>query len=226
LDNLEFNDTQIIYPIKFQFQNLKRDAKENAALMMTTWSLIFDVTSTGNVTGNNSMVFNLIAFKSQGLSFARAFTQANKKDKEDDDWGNFMKSFSKIAGASEGDINELSLIFSSQSEAAKFKRAMTKQIDDGMKVLIAQFNNKFDVKNVIKQPTITVTINNGLIGDSNIQTQNKSINNGNDIESDMKEIIKQIEKYKDQDQYQDYVKQLKYIYNKLSFQIKQQNNKR
>jgi len=222
VDNLKFDDVKdIVYQIKFKFQNLKKEAKENAELMMTTWSLIFNVNSEGNVSNNNTMQWELVGFNSQGPSIGRFLSMATKKENNNNEDDRLLRALSQYASAP---TNQLSLIFSNQGQAGKFAKVMKTQIDTHMKIMIGQLNAQMGSKDVIKQPTVSVIVNPILIGDSKIQPQNQK-GNMNDIENDMNEILRQIKIYQDQDQYQDYINKLKYILNKLAIQRKQLQNK-
>ena len=222
INELKFDNVNgVTYQIKFQFQNLKKEAKENAELMMTTWGLIFNVKCEGNATENNTMTWELVGFSSQGPSVSRFLSMASGKqgDKE----GNVLvKALSQYAGASS---NQLSLIFTNKNEASRFAKGMKKQIDDHMKVMIGQVNSDMGVKNTIKVPMVSVIVSPLLIGDSNLQPENQKAKPINEIENDINEIMRQIELYKDQDQYKKYVEQLNYILKRLVLQRKQVQNK-
>lgn len=219
--NLKFDDVQgIVYNIKFQFTNLKKEAKENAELMMTTWALVFNVDCQGKVTDNNTMKWTLVGFSSQGPSISQ-FLSAAAKGKGDNEGEGFLKALSKIAGAStNASTNQLSLIFSNTSQAQKFAKAMTQQINNHMKVIIGQTNANMGQKNTIKQPQVTVTVDPKLIGDSKIQ-ETQTTKPLEEIENDLREIARQIDLYKDQEQYKNHINQLKYVFNRLLIQREQ-----
>ena len=211
IDQLKFDSVNgIVYPIKFQFQNLKKEAKENSSLMMTTWSLVFNVVSSGRAIDNNEMKFELVKFISQGPAISQFLSQASK-NKNDQDILNVISQYASAQMSS----NEL--IFNSQSEANRFKQAMKNQIDEHMKVIIGLVNAKMGVNQVIKIPTVTVDVSPNLVGDSNIQPQNKKPNiTIQQLDTDINEIQRQINLYTGQDQYKDYIKDLQFMLNKLS----------
>lgn len=217
-DEFRFDTVKnITYPVKFEFQNLKREAKENSDLMMTTWALIFNVTSKGIATSYSSMDWELVGFSSQGASITRFLSaMMNKENTTNDVLRTLSKYDEDFIGA-----NRLSLIFSSVSESEKFNKVMKKQIEVHMKTIIEQLNAKMGVKNAIKTPEIVVKVNPTLIGDAKIQPQNKPTLSLEEIENDMSEILEQIQKYKNQKTYQEYIKKLIYIYNKLKLQREQ-----
>ncbi len=220
VNNLKFDSFDgITYPIKFQFQNLQRDAKENATLMMTTWGLKFNVASSGKATEQNNMIFNLVAFSSQGASMDRFLAMASKTEKNND----LLKMISRFGSAN---ADNMSLIFSDAGQAQKFEKVMKKQIDDHMKVLIGHLNSDMGVKNTIKAPTITVKVANTLIGDVKLQPENQPARPVDEIDNDIKELNRQIQLYQNQENYKDYVTQLNTALNKLVLKKQEIINKK
>lgn len=224
--NLKFDSVDgIVYNIKFQFTNLKKEAKENAELMMTTWALIFNVVCQGKVTDTNTMLWSLVGFSSQVPNFMQMLSMASKNNgnPNDKDEQGLDKFFKKISNYGDSSANDFSLIFSNTGQSQKFEQVMKQQIDANMKVMIGELNAKMGLQNVIKQPQITVKVHSNLIGDIKIQ-ETQSIKPLDELENDLQEIARQIAFYKDQEQYQDYVAQLKSIFTRLMLnreQIKQ-----
>lgn len=223
MSNLVFDDVKqenpITYPIKFEFQNINKEHKVNQAIMMTTWNLAFTVTSDKkDVTEQSTLTFNLFAFSSQGPSIERMLSSLGK-NKEDQDLFKFMNISSRIAQGSSP--NEFSLIFSDQGQASKFARVMEKQIKSHMKILVEQLNYSFGVRNIIKVPNIVVKVENFLIGDVQLQTSAQPMQiTAEEIDNDINEINRQINLYKNNNQYKDYIQQLNYIKTKLELRKK------
>jgi len=216
LKNLKFDNTNgITYPIKFEFQNLDKKAKENSVIMMTTWGLIFNVVCAGQASEPSTMTFNLVSFQSQGPSFdlfLKQLAQSEKKDQE------LIKSLSKFNTTGR---DTFSLIFSNASQSRKFETVMAKQIQDHMKVLIGHLNSDMGVKKAIQVPTIKVTVANTLIGDVKLQAENQKAPPVDEIDDDIEEIQRQIKLYQDQDQYRSYIQDLNTILNKLALKRKE-----
>jgi hypothetical protein len=215
LQNMTFDDVpKVVYRIKFQFQNLKKDAKENSALMMTTWSLVFKVDCNGKATEQSTMNFTLDRFTSEGVSLERVISQMMGSQTNP----NAMNTISGNLGA----IDELSLIFTKQDQAQKFEKVMKKQIDDHMKIMIAQLNKQMGVTNAIKTPQVTVKVNPNLIGDSKQDLSNMNVD---DIQNDIDECLRQIQLYQNDANHEAYVASLRIMVNRLLV-LKQQLSSR
>ena len=215
LKQLKFDDVdQILYRIKFEFQNLQKNAKENQSIMATTWGLIFKAKCSGNITETNQITFTLVGFTSQGPSAEQYLSALTDKDKN---------AILKMVGTSG---KGFSLIFSDQSQAAKFAKVMKTQIDKHMKVIIGNLNADMGV-NVIKVPTVDIVINPTLIGDSKIQPQNQPVD-PNQLAEDIKTITEKIKEYQNNTDTnsQTFLKQLRIVLNRLVLkqeELKQKN---
>ena len=215
INNLKFDNTNAIsYPLKFKFQNLKREAKENSELMMVTWNLVFNVTCSGNITNDNQMNWELVEFSSHGPDI-EAFLSQSKNNKDP------LDRLFKTINYSKNNTNELSLIFSNQGQSQKFANSMTKQIQSHMKILIGQLNAKMGVRDAIHVPQITVTVINTLVGDVNIQPQNQNNISPETIQDDLNEVLRQIQLYKGKNP--EYTNKLNAIANQLGLKLHQLN---
>ena len=212
------DDKPIVYKIKFQFQNLKKEAKENSELMMITWHLKFEAKSNGKITENSSITFNLIEFSSEGINFGNIFGKEGGGFNQQ-----FMKNVSQVSG------KDFRLVFSNSREGNKFISTIQKQITDSLDKFIGQANADIGEKDLIKNPTIKVTIDPKLNPGQTPNVPNQT-NQGQtdvaDLDTDIAEITRQIEAYKDQDQYKAYSDQLDQLRKKLILKKEQVNNKK
>ena len=191
-NSLDKDGQEIIYNIKFEFSNLDKTNKLNSTIMMSTWSLKFKVTANDeNVSKTNTnLKFELTSFSSSPPSLA-AIMDKFAKEVKNNPKANFEKEFEKYQQST----NEVSLIFSDQSQANKFSNVMKNQIDSQMKTIISQLNTKLKSKNLIKQPTITVDISENLTGISKepIGTPEEQIKS---IDGDIIKLKVLVKKYK------------------------------
>jgi hypothetical protein len=162
--------------------------------MSVTWLLAFKVTSDKKSLADNSTLnIELTDFTSQGASIEQILSQIDKNEKTNT--GQVLTKALKKYGSAP--TNELSIIFTDDGQATSFGNVVKKQIQDHVKVIIAQINTKLNVKDLFKIPNINVKVNSKLIGnstESNSEVQQEK-NNLEVINNDISQIEDFIKKY-------------------------------